>query len=495
MKCSLRSTTSLCAFIEMGLAVLLLLLPLLLCPVWSSEVTAEDVDHLSGKATTTSCGGPSALPAGCLCGYQLYQNTMQYVVNCTNTNLRNTSVLEHMPLKVQVLIFTGNHIEELPWNVFGTINNYTELRVVDMSNNHIRDIRGKSYHHVQNVERLILNHNNLSISHNTAKEGNHHHPRVFSNFVNLISLHLTDAFDDNGNGRQLSEDLHDIFMESKLQKLQKLHMEQNEISVFKDRRVFCDLPNLMDLHLGDNNLTDINFDLDCIKNLRFLDLKRNKFNYIKIEDLLHLDRIDRLHNNSRATNLIVDFDLNPFTCDCRITPLLVWLHTTNVTVRNYENFYCQLNATTDLNTSQRFPLMLTNMSHCKAIKMKVNAIFHSSMHEITTKGCPNDCGLSLEYNEKTLLHQDNSNDDDDDADVLQQHNSNVKHLHVLRRKRLNGLIFVFVMLGVVLVILLPALAYIHRTKLKWYLSPVLQTATKKVYYTTIHDESCPEVHV
>ncbi|KAG8320119.1 hypothetical protein J6590_076321 [Homalodisca vitripennis] len=131
-------------------------------------------------------------------------------------------------------------------NVFGTVNPYLDLKVVDMSNNNIRDIRGKSYHRVSNVERLILNHNQISIS---SKEPSHHHPRVFSNFVNLLELHLTDAFADN-TPDDLASDLHDIFVNSELQELRKLHLEQNKISKFKDTKMFCDLPSLQDLHLG-----------------------------------------------------------------------------------------------------------------------------------------------------------------------------------------------------------------------------------------------------
>lgn len=421
----------------------------------------------------TVCG--SGLPEGCLCGYQLYQDVVQYVVNCTNTNLYNTSVLKNMPENVQVLIFTGNHIEELPWNVFGSINNYTKLKVVDMSNNRIRDIRGKSYHHVQNVERLILNHNNLSISRNNNKETNHHHPRVFSNFINLISLHLTDAFDDN-HSPELSEDLHDIFMQSKLLKLQKLHLEQNEISSFKDHRIFCELPNLMDLHLGDNDLTTINFDLDCIENLRFLDLKRNKFTYIKDEDLLLLDKIDRLHSHSHSTsNLIVDFDLNPFTCDCQIVPLLVWLQHTNITVRNYEHFYCQFNST------HRVPLMEHNMSHCRSAIVNANTLF-GNINGKFNELCAKNVAMFLDRNT-----QDNN--------AIENERFYDKESTRIHSRRLAGLIFLSVVLAIVLLALLLTVLYINRTKLRTYISPVIQNATKKVYYTTINDESCPEVHV
>lgn len=80
-----------------------------------------------------------------------------------------------------------------------------ELRVIDMSNNKISEIPGKAYHHVKNVERLILDFNELSIT------PTRNHPRLFSNFVSLLELHLTDAFED-GPPRSLAETLHDIFV-------------------------------------------------------------------------------------------------------------------------------------------------------------------------------------------------------------------------------------------------------------------------------------------
>lgn len=119
-------------------------------------------------------------------------------------------------------------------------------RIIDMTNNGIQDIKGKAFHHVPNVTRLILNHNNISIS--AEYEKNYHHPRVFSNLYNLKELHLTNAFADNTVA--LADDLHDIFVNSNLTKLYKLHLEQNEIKNFRDERVFCDLPDLHDLHLG-----------------------------------------------------------------------------------------------------------------------------------------------------------------------------------------------------------------------------------------------------
>lgn len=272
----------------------------------------------------------------CSCGLGEFYDRIQYIVNCTNTGFRDTSMLQALPTQTEVLIWTGNYVPELPWNVFGAINNLDNLTIIDMSNNHIREIRGKSYHHVSNVKHLILNHNNISISRD-GEEMNHHHPRVFSNFINLMELHLTNAFSDNTSS-QLSEDLHDIFFNSNLTKLTKLHLEQNEIRGFKDKRVFCDLQSLRDLHLGDNQLEELNFNVLCLNHLRFLDLERNKFTEMKLKDLNTLDILSNSFN--RDTDLIIDLTYNQLACDCTVNNIQDWLKKTKVKIRNLDNLFC-----------------------------------------------------------------------------------------------------------------------------------------------------------
>ncbi|KAH8350219.1 hypothetical protein KR067_006850 [Drosophila pandora] len=407
-----------------------------------------------GDSSSSSSCGPN-FPAACSCGEELYESEMQYVVNCTNAGLRNTSVLEFMPEQVEVLIFTGNRITELPWNVFGSINDYKQLRIVDMSSNHIREIRGKSYHHVPRVERLILNHNNLSIS-RFDDEVNHHHPRVFSNFVNLQSLHLTDAFEDNSSP-QLSEDLHDIFVNSQLVKLQKLHLEQNEITHFKDRNVFCDLPSLRDLHLGDNQLRDLNFEVRCLNNLRFLDLERNKFGFVKPSDLRVLNELEERPN--RTANLIVDFNLNPFVCDCSIAPFRTWIPSTRVTVRNKDSLMC-FHSQGRVDAAPAHLLQL-DMSQCADAIAAAASILNAAEEEQRY-------GAEAETS-------------------LQGHHHINGHTATL--------IFLLIVLSMILLGLLVALVYVSRDKLKYMITPVFDNVAKKVQYTSIKDEDCPEVHV
>ncbi|KAB0802044.1 hypothetical protein PPYR_04230 [Photinus pyralis] len=282
-----------------------------------------------------STGCKSPLLEKCICGKANYDRHVQYVVNCTGTGFTNTEMLADLPEETQVLIFTGNHIPELPWNVFGEMKDLSVLKTIDMSNNDIREIKGKSYHHVTNVERLILNHNNLTIS--SRGDENFHHPRVFSNFVNLIELHLTNAFADNTD-EALAIDLHDIFVNSNLTKLYKIHLEQNEIKRFRDQYVFCDLPSLLDIYLGNNYIPSLNFNITCIDKLRFLDLENNNMTYLSQTDL---DNLNRMTYPARNHSLVIDIGGNPFRCDSAIKDLYVWMHTTNVTVRNKELVQCR----------------------------------------------------------------------------------------------------------------------------------------------------------
>lgn len=156
---------------------------------------------------------------------------------------------------------------------------------------------------------------------------------MFSNFENLKELHLTDAFLDNTSA-DLAEELHSIFINSNLTQLIKLHLEQNEISSFADKRVFCDLQNLMDLHLGNNALKTLNFDVKCLPRLRYLDLESNRINHLNREDLKTFDGF------MKQRDFVLDIHKNNFPCDCSVNELYSWLKTTKVYVKNNDSMFC-----------------------------------------------------------------------------------------------------------------------------------------------------------
>jgi hypothetical protein len=308
-------------------------------------------------------GCPVLFQGKCTCGKfkypEFYGSGTHFMTNCTNTGFRNTTMLEYMPEETEVLIFTGNHLETLPWNIFGIFDPRSNLRVVDLTNNGIKEIQGKTFHKVTTVKRLILNHNDLYIV--SAM----HHTRTFSNFENLEELHLTNAFTEQIDSKWYLNDLKDIFQGSQLSKLKKLHLEQNEIWEIQDDDIdlFCDLPALMDLHLGDNQLTDINFSLACMKNLRYLDLEFNKITNLR---KVTLDKIETAFT-SKTSNRQINLQGNPFKCDCYMRPFFDWLKITKVNLRSKEDYRCwtgepEANAGKRITNVQSLPCPVTEVS-------------------------------------------------------------------------------------------------------------------------------------
>ena len=183
---------------------------------------------------------------------------------------------------------------------------------------------------VSSVQTLFLNNNDIDISERER-------PRMFSNFDSLVNLHLTNAFTENTTSSYYLLSLEDIFYMSDLSLVVKLHLEQNEIyTIGKNARIFCELKALQQLYLGDNKLSDLDFRLDCMPDLTYVDLQRNMIKRLS-EDAMR--RIDQKLNYSLKP-ITVDFLQNPFACDCLSKSFINWLQSTNVTVRDLQIYRC-----------------------------------------------------------------------------------------------------------------------------------------------------------
>jgi len=299
---------------------------LLLVPV----ISATDGDAIDD----TGC--PKVFQGKCRCGNFTYDNWKAgekvFMVNCTNAGFKNTEMLEQLPDNTQVLLFNGNHLSTLDWNVFGVWDEHVKLEVIDLSNNRIEDILGKAFHKVKHVKRLVLDHNNLKIT------GRSHHPRMLTNFESLEELHLTNAFTEVIDSKWYLDDLKDILLTAGMTNLWKLHLEQNEIWSITDD-TFCGLPNLKDLYLGDNQLTDLDFNFKCIKKLRFLDVQRNK---IKRLDKRTLDRIDDKFGSGSGDDgpKKLNLNWNPWECDCYLRPFVKWVKNTRARLYEERHLSC-----------------------------------------------------------------------------------------------------------------------------------------------------------
>lgn len=128
-------------------------------------VFTVSVCFIHGQISSNSC--PDSLKA-CLCGYIDKQTQSTFITNCTNSNITDAKVLQDIPERTKILIFNGNNIPELPPNVFGlpegSVKKHETLEVIDLSNNFIRKVHGKSFHMVSNVKKLNLSDNQIHIT-------------------------------------------------------------------------------------------------------------------------------------------------------------------------------------------------------------------------------------------------------------------------------------------------------------------------------------------
>ena len=144
---------------------------------------------------------------------------------------------------------------------------------------------------------------------------------------------MTNAFTEIIDSKYYLKDLEDIFLASNMSQLTKLRLGQNEIWSIYDN-LFCSLDSLMDLYLENNQINDINFGFSCIKNLRFLDLSYNKIKRLRTSTLHRID--DTFHQPHKETDppRILDLRGNPFVCDCNLLPFQRWLKTTTANLHN-----------------------------------------------------------------------------------------------------------------------------------------------------------------
>ena len=276
----------------------------------------------------TGCAEP--FKGKCQCGLRPYGPTgrLSYVTNCTNTNFTDVDALTQTSPETEVLIFTGNQVLSLPPNLIGNDAKYEKLHTIDLSNNGIKYIRGKSFHNVKTVRVLNLNNNDIVI------DDDNFHPRIFSNFKSLEELHLKNAFDNSFHDSDFLNNLWITFNESSLTNLKVLDLEDNHIrSSFPSPHMFCSLPSLQKLYLSNNYLTDFILNLTCLRDLSLVDVS---YNYITTLSNRSLAMIE-----SGAANYHINLTMNSFRCDCDLIDFFLWAKADkDIRLDSVEKFRC-----------------------------------------------------------------------------------------------------------------------------------------------------------
>lgn len=130
------------------------------------------------------------------------------------------------------------------------------------------------------------------------------------------------------------------------------------------------------------------------------------------------------------------------------------------------------------------------MSHCRSVLRDAIILFAGRRNE-HEHGEQDSCVKDLTHLLDQAANEDNLAFAQQQEKLLEQR----EQQQWIQTHRFIGLIFLTILCSVVLVAVLLTLFYTHRHKFQMCMSPVLENATKKVQYTSIKDENCPEVHV
>ena len=292
------------------------------------------------------CEDYDALPRefyACKCRYS-HSGEKVNGLGCVDTGYTDPTVISRIPFEGLVdtlsnLTMTGNNFRELPINLFGSCSpkdgqtmkhSYLGLDYLDLSNNNINLIHGKTFHCIQNLRTLKLDDNNLDHPENS--------PRMFSDLEALEVLHLKNAFnfDRQGTADEIMVRLSTILEGSEMDMLTELHLESNYIGSFSPK-LFEKLRDLEKLYVSDNYLTNPVLSPNCggyIEGCRLQEvyLNSNSITRLSPEFMQNIDKLQRMEK--------LDVSDNPFWCDCNFKDTYSWLKSNQIILVNSHRLLC-----------------------------------------------------------------------------------------------------------------------------------------------------------
>ncbi|CAI9719682.1 glycoproteinglycoprotein-like-like [Octopus vulgaris] len=285
------------------------------------EVTTMERAANTNNSKTSQC--PAEL-SNCQCNATS--------VECIDTGFTNASFFLFVPHSVQSLIVSGNNLTDLPANLFGACahntvgHKYSALKYLDMSNNNIRRIHGKTFHCLPQLETLILRNNNwklLDIS----------HTGVFEGLTQLRVLDLDDTL-ASWSGPERYEYLIRLpyILNKTSTTLEDLNLSNNDILVLTNEtmEMLCNMESLKKLNVSHNYLIEINPEL-CTYSIEQLDLSYNGI----------LDGSFFTQFN-QSMPYLTDLRLghNTYSCSCYLKDFYEWLTKNQDKVGDVDNVTC-----------------------------------------------------------------------------------------------------------------------------------------------------------
>ncbi|CAD0195894.1 unnamed protein product [Chrysodeixis includens] len=232
-------------------------------------ISLELLASRSGAAALANC------PIGCNC------NDETLVVVCEESRL------DVLPIAlnpyIQRLIIRNNKIKTID----SSMQFYTELQHLDLSQNHLVNIPTKSFAYQRKLQELHLDHNKISSVTNTTFQG--------LNSLTVLNL----------KRNYLEELTNGVF--TTLPRLEELNLGQNGISRI-DPRAFAGLSALRILYLDDNQLSSIpTTSFSLLGSLAELHVGLNAFSFLPDDAFAGLNRLTVLDLNGAGLSNISEF--------------------------------------------------------------------------------------------------------------------------------------------------------------------------------------------
>lgn len=251
-------------------------------------------------AVVVSCHG---CPDKCLCFSQ--------TVKCQNQDL--DTIPHSLPTNTKFLFVTGNSISRLGADSFPTT--LEQLTDLYLSGNEMESVDAKVFDNLPNLVRLDLSNNKIQTFSESAFPHN--------NTVQV--LNLSRSFYNHS----YMDGILSILLSGDLIQLTALDLSNNDLFIPPDN-MFASLPNLVNLSLQNSSIISIlNWTLK-VPPLRDLDLRDNSLRYLPSTCLGEF---------SLKPDLRIRLAGNPWSCDCFIEDMLLWLKNSTQVV-DVQNLTC-----------------------------------------------------------------------------------------------------------------------------------------------------------
>lgn len=274
---------------------------------------------------------------------------------CQDLHLNNTefkTAMQEVTPEMKRAVITGNNVGDIIGIPFW--NDMRGLNSLEWKNNNITAITSFAFTEMENLQDLWLDNNSLT------ETG----INVFFNTPKLRYVSMRHAFAHSlPNGSDFSPVVSKMFGGTVLHNLLSLDLSDNNIKeAFQpgNRNFLCDLPNIEELNMSNNNIHELNFETNCGSNIHMLDLSSNHIHTLSDVDMRVLSKMD----------IYLDISNNPFTCNCITKNFIQWLRngTFSAKLVNFEPMICATAIPHSLEGSNLFEIDL-NLLECPSKKM------------------------------------------------------------------------------------------------------------------------------